>query len=481
MPVSMQSSSTLAYSPRRARLRLSAGLDPFGLILTRFAGPRRHPHHRLGQHRRDQRAAHRPQGPRGRDAAGRRAEGHRRGARSRSLLGTGRGARSRRSAPSSATPSRSGSASRAARASRPSSAGCSASSLVGGACFRARSGSRSPSSPATPRCRRSSRARRRRSILWSIGQPDGGARSVVLAAPALVEAPRKHPPAPRRDRRPDRAEGDDADDPHRRAAPRLAPADPVRKCRAAHLPRPHQPLRRRRRGARGAAGPRPARRAATSRCRPAAEAEARDARRRRGSASLRRASASRIIRRRLQAIDTRAAPHRRARARRHACARPSVAIVGSRNASAVGPDLRRALAAAARRGGLRRRLGPGARHRHRAPTGRALASGHGRGAGGRPRPDLSGRARAAAREASLAAGGAVDRPRCRWAGSRAAGTSRAATGSSPGLSLGVVVVEAARRSGLADHGAVRRWSRAERSSRCRARRSIRAPRARTTF
>ena len=38
------------------------GSIPFGLLLTRLAGTPGHPRHRLGQYRRDQRAAHRPQG-----------------------------------------------------------------------------------------------------------------------------------------------------------------------------------------------------------------------------------------------------------------------------------------------------------------------------------------------------------------------------------------------------------------------------------
>ena len=51
------------------------GSIPFGLMLTRLGGARRHPHDRLGQYRRHQRAAHRPAWPRRRNAAARRAEG----------------------------------------------------------------------------------------------------------------------------------------------------------------------------------------------------------------------------------------------------------------------------------------------------------------------------------------------------------------------------------------------------------------------
>ena len=51
------------------------GSIPFGLVLTRAAGPRRHPRDRLRQYRRDQRAAHRAQGSGARDAAARRRQG----------------------------------------------------------------------------------------------------------------------------------------------------------------------------------------------------------------------------------------------------------------------------------------------------------------------------------------------------------------------------------------------------------------------
>ena len=80
MPVSVSSMAHCAACPAGlcSLLGYLLGSIPFGLILTRLAGPRRHPRHRLGQYRRDQRAAHRPQGPRRRDAHPRRAEGHRR-------------------------------------------------------------------------------------------------------------------------------------------------------------------------------------------------------------------------------------------------------------------------------------------------------------------------------------------------------------------------------------------------------------------
>ena len=50
-------------------LRLSARLDPVRPDADAGSPARRHPHHRLRQYRRDQRAAHRPQGARRRDAA----------------------------------------------------------------------------------------------------------------------------------------------------------------------------------------------------------------------------------------------------------------------------------------------------------------------------------------------------------------------------------------------------------------------------
>ena len=121
----------LLACPAGARRRLSAGLDPVRTAAHQGGRPRRHPHHRLGQHRRDQRAAHRQQGARRRDAAARCAEGHRRPCCSPRSGAVRHRHRRRRwpsrpaSAPSSATSIRSGSASRAARASPPTSACCS--------------------------------------------------------------------------------------------------------------------------------------------------------------------------------------------------------------------------------------------------------------------------------------------------------------------------------------------------------------------
>ena len=103
------------------------GSIPFGLVLTKLFGAGDLALDRLGQHRRDQRPAHRPQGARGRDAHARRAEGDARGRCG--LMGVW--AADRRSRPrrarSSATCTRSGSGSAAARAWRPISAASSAS------------------------------------------------------------------------------------------------------------------------------------------------------------------------------------------------------------------------------------------------------------------------------------------------------------------------------------------------------------------
>ena len=61
---------------RRPDRRLSARLDSVRADPDADRRARRHPRDRLRQYRRHQRAAHRPQGPRRRDASSRRAEGH---------------------------------------------------------------------------------------------------------------------------------------------------------------------------------------------------------------------------------------------------------------------------------------------------------------------------------------------------------------------------------------------------------------------
>ena len=105
-----------------------------------------------------------------------------------------------------------------------------------------------------------------------------------------------------------------------------------------------------------------------------------------------------------------------------------IALVGSRNASGGRPEIRRAARARTRRGRLRHRLGPGARHRcgraSREPRDR-----HRRGARRRAGPHLSARSTSAC---SMRCSPKARRsPKCRSAGSRGRGISRAATGSSP--------------------------------------------------
>ncbi len=169
------------------------GSIPFGLLLTRAVRRARHPFHRLRQHRRDQRAAHRPQGPRRRDPARRHAQRHRRGARSRGYLFGRDAAHRRRPGRLSRSPVfRCGSGSRAARASRPSSACCSAFSWVAVLIFAVHLDRRSPlltrysslsglvACAATPR------------RLVGAGHT-GGRRALFHAgAPRLHHAPRQH-------------------------------------------------------------------------------------------------------------------------------------------------------------------------------------------------------------------------------------------------------------------------------------------------
>ena len=124
--------------------------------------------------------------------------------------------------------------------------------------------------------------------------------------------------------------------------------------------------------------------------------------------------------------------------------RPTVAVVGSRQCSAAGAKLARQFAIELGRAGyvvvsgLARGIDSVA---HEA----ALEQRHGRGARRRHRHRLSARARGAAGARSASA--AASSPRCRSASSRAARTFPRRNRIISGLSLGVLIVEAARRSG----------------------------------
>ena len=125
-------------------------------------------------------------------------------------------------------------------------------------------------------------------------------------------------------------------------------------------------------------------------------------------------------------------------------ARPAVALVGARNASALGCRMAARLAGRPRRGRARRRLGPRARASTRPRTGGARHR-HDRGPGGRRRRDLSAgerRARRRDRRAGPAALGDAARPRA-----AAAGLSRAATASSRAWPSGWWWSRARERSG----------------------------------
>ena len=226
----------------------------------------------------------------------------------------------------------------------------------------------------------------------------------------LVEARAQHPPAARRHRGQDRPEGLR---PLRGGPVQLTDAqrlDWLRLIRSERVgPRTFRGLINRFGGAggraRGPAGPRRAGAAGAIEPPTRDEAEAEMAAAARlgvrfvamGEAGLSEDPAGRSIRRR-RSIAVRGAAEVLARpARRH---RRLAQRLGRR------PDLHRAAGARPGRGRLRRRLGPGARHRRPRPRG-ARCDRHGRGARRRARPDLSGRDHAGLVEAILEAGGAV--------------------------------------------------------------------------
>src|SRR5262245_860728 len=123
--------------------------------------------------------------------------------------------------------------------------------------------------------------------------------------------------------------------PDRRTTPRLAAPHPQRPCRAAHLPRPHQSLRRRPRRPRGLARSRPPRRCAAARTHPLApDAEREMAAAKRFGVTL-LALSEPDYPHRLRMIDD-APPLLAVRGNMAALSPPTVAIVGARNASAAG-------------------------------------------------------------------------------------------------------------------------------------------------
>ena len=172
------------------------------------------------------------------------------------------------------------------------------------------------------------------------------------------------------------------------AADRLAAADPLRQCRAAHVPEPAPAHRQRARRTAGAARSCAARWCGAGRTHLLA--------RRRDAGNRERAQDRRAFRRsRRERLSATPCDHRRCaaaagRPRQHldALMRPMIAIVGSRNASAAGMKFAQVAGARSGRGRLHHHLRPCARHRSGSAS-RQRAERHGGRARRRPQPDLS--------------------------------------------------------------------------------------------
>ena len=286
-------------------------------------------------------------------------------------------------------------------------------------------------------------------FFWFIGRTRGSAGISPARGPDLHHASRQHRPAHAGHRGQDRPESRrsarrvSVARPHRRRAARLAAADPQRERRTAHLQKPVAPFRQRRRGARCAAGAGAARRRGARHPRLLA--------RRTPSARSRRprdfgatfvASCESAYPPRLAAIDD-APPLIAARGNLAALARPMIAMVGSRNASAAGLKFAERLARDLGEAGFVIASGlargiDAAAHRASLATGTVAVL-----AGGQDRiyPEEN----IGLLDALLADGAAVSEMPFGWT-PRAQDFPRRNRIIS-GLSLGVVIVEAAKRSG----------------------------------